>query len=103
LVLHQHGFSVLSALGNVEARRALASDASFDAFLIGWSTTYEERRAIVGWLKQRWPTIPVIAIHDSFQRPIPGADFTSAHDTPDEWISAVKTATQQIGGPGASE
>lgn len=53
LLLHE-GFTVTSVCGNAEARRLLAQEAPFDAFLIGWSTTHDEREAIVHWLKQRW-------------------------------------------------
>jgi hypothetical protein len=96
MVLTENGFAVVSALGNREARHALAGEAPFDAFLVSWSTTYEERKAIVIWLKQHWPAIPVVAIHDSFQRPIPGADVTATHDTPEEWLAAVEAAARNL-------
>ena len=93
--LAEHGFSVSSALGNAEARRLLAENAPFDAFMVGWSATKAERQAIVRWLKQRWPVIPVVAIHDFFQGPILEADATATHDSPEEWISAVKAVLQR--------
>jgi DNA-binding NtrC family response regulator len=100
--LSRYGLSVTSAFGNAEARRLLAENAPFDVFVVGWSTTFQERKAIVSWLKQRWPAIPVVAIHDSFQTPIPGADVTTTHDTPEEWIAAVRAATRSSGGNGGS-
>ena len=102
LALAQSGFSVVSVLGNPEACRKLAETAPFDVFLIGWSTAYEDRKAIVGWMKERWPKIPVIAIHDTFRSPIPGADIAATHDTPEEWISAVERAARLIGEPDVS-
>jgi DNA-binding NtrC family response regulator len=95
VVLTEHGFSVRSALGNTDARHVLAENAPYDAFLIGWSATSSERKSIVSWLKQRWPTIPVIALHDPYQEPTPGADFTATYDTPAGWISTVKTVLQR--------
>ncbi len=79
-----------SAFGNAEARRLLAENAPFDVFVVGWSTTLHERKAMVSWLKQRWRAIPVVAIHDSFQNPIQGADVTATHDTPEQWKVAVR-------------
>lgn len=102
MLLIQNGFAVTSVCGNAEARRLLAQEAPFDAFLVGWSTTYDQREAIVHWLKQRWPKIPVIAIRDWFQNAIPGADLTATHNTPEEWLVAVQTATRNIGGADAS-
>ena len=102
MLLLQEGFAVTSVCGNAEARRLLAQEAAFDAFLVGWSTTHAEREAIVLWLKQRWPKIPVVAIQDWFQGAIPGADLTASHNTPEEWLAAVQTATRKIGGADAS-
>lgn len=95
VVLAEHGFSVRSALGNTDARHVLAEDAPYDAFLIGWSATSSERKSIVSWLKQHWPTIPVIALHYPYQEPTPGADVAATYDTPQGWIGAVKTALQR--------
>ena len=95
VALAEQGFSVNSALGNTDARRVLAEDAPYDAFLIGWSATSSERKSIVSWLKQRWPAITVIALHDPYQEPTPGADVAATYDTPEGWIGAVKTALQR--------
>ena len=102
MLLIQKGFAVTSVCGNAEACRLLAEEAPFDAFLVGWSTTHDNREAIVLWLKQRWPKIPVIAICDWFQSAIPGADLTASHNTPEEWLAAVQSATRQNGGSDAS-
>src|SRR5690348_8545885 len=96
LLLAQSGYSVASACGNAEARRLLAEEAPFDVFFVAWCTAYHERKAIVVWLKQHWPAVRVVAIHDSFQRSIPGADICAKHDTPDEWLGAVAAATRPI-------
>jgi DNA-binding NtrC family response regulator len=103
LTLVHDGFAVTSAFGNAEARRLLADDAPFDVFLIGWSTTHDERKSIVSWLKRHWPAVPVVAIHDSFEHPIPGADVTATHDTVEEWLAAIEAATREVGGASASE
>jgi len=96
MVLVQNGYSVASAPGSAEARRLLVLEAPYDAFLVGWSMPSNQRKDIVLWLKQHWPKVPVVAIHDAFQSPTPGADVCTAHDTPEEWIGAVKAATQKI-------
>ena len=98
MLLAQCGYTVASACGNSEACQLLATEAPFDAFFVSWSATHDERKAIVLWLKQHWPSVPVVAIHDSFQSPIPGADFIATHDTPQEWLAAIEVATRPIGG-----
>ena len=98
LALREGGYVVASAYGNPDSERLLADEAPFDAFLVGWSTTHDKRKAMVGWLKRRWPAIPVVAIQDSFQAPIPGADINTTHDTPEEWLAAVAIATRHAGG-----
>ncbi|HKU24764.1 MAG TPA: hypothetical protein VJQ54_04785 [Candidatus Sulfotelmatobacter sp.] len=102
MLLIQKGFAVTSVCGNAAARRLLEQEAPFDAFLVGWDTANHEREAIVHWLKQHWPKIPLIAIRDWFQNTIPGADLTASHNTPEEWLAAVQTATRKIGGSDAS-
>ena len=102
LLLAQNGYSVASACGNAEACRLLAEEAPFDVFFVAWCTTYGERKAIVHWLKERWPAVRVVAIHDSFQRSIPGADVTANHETPAEWLAAVAAATGPFGSAGDS-
>jgi DNA-binding NtrC family response regulator len=96
-ILRQNGFAVVSVFGAAQAREQLADDAPFDVFMVGWSTSHKDRIAMVAWLKERWPKIPVVAIHDSFQRPIAGADVTATHDTPEEWLAAVVTASRSNG------
>src|SRR6185312_524433 len=102
MVLVQSGYSVASASGSAEARRLLALEAPYDAFLIGWSMPFNQRKDTVLWLKQHWPNVPVVAIHNAFQSPTPGADRCATHDTPEEWIGAVKAATQKIWDAGIS-
>jgi DNA-binding NtrC family response regulator len=102
MVLVQSGYSVTSAAGNAEVRRLLTQEAPFDAFFIGWSMTLDERKDIIVWLKQHWPSVPVVAIHNAFQSATAGADFCASHDTPEEWIGAVKAATRKIWDAGIS-
>lgn len=101
MILQQKGFTVHSVIGNSEACRLLGEeafgDSRFDCFIIGWSGSYEEKKSITEWIKQKWPTIPVVAIHDQFVR-IPKADITATHDTPEEWIRAVEAATRNFMG-----
>ena len=102
IALVQSGYSVASVSGSAEARQLLLLQAPYDAFFIGWSMPSDQRKDVVLWLKQHWPNVPVVAIHDAFQSPTPGADVCAAHDTPQEWIGAVKAATQKIWDTGIS-
>ena len=65
-------------------------------FLSGMLPVVDRKPKFIGRLGKE------LAIHDSFQTPIPGADVTTTHDTPEEWIAAVRAATRSSGGNGGS-
>lgn len=48
--------------------------ASTAVFLMGWSTTQNERKDVVLWLKQRGPSLPVVAVHNAFHTRFAVAD-----------------------------
>ncbi|MGI9101674.1 MAG: hypothetical protein ACR2IF_04430 [Terriglobales bacterium] len=91
-MLKTAGFDVVSAQGNQAAREMLSENHAYDLIVVGWSAGDHPRRDIVTWIKQRWPQLRVIALHDTRNHPIPDADYNSASENPHEWFEAVKSA-----------
>jgi DNA-binding NtrC family response regulator len=88
-MLRHAGFEVCSALGDDEARRALAENADYDMVVVGWSASDADRREMVGWLKKRFAGLRVIALHSGSGQAIVEADFNFCSDKPEEWFTAV--------------
>jgi CheY-like chemotaxis protein len=90
-LLQRDGYTVTSALGN-EQGMALAGMGVFDVIVVGFSTSHPERTAIVRWLKQHMPSVPVVALLANSGERFPEADFATLSEDPREWLAAVRIA-----------
>lgn len=86
--LEADGYEVVSAFGNDEAM-TLALSQPFDLVLVGFSSTYSVRAAMVRWLKQHVPRAQVVALllHDGER--FPEADYVSLSEDPRLWMAAI--------------
>jgi DNA-binding NarL/FixJ family response regulator len=88
LVPQQAGYEVISAIGNEHAM-ILARALKFDLAIVGHSAPVPERQAMVEWLKQEFPEVPVIALCMTPGEKIESADAVSGVESPTEWLEAI--------------
>jgi DNA-binding NarL/FixJ family response regulator len=72
--LESCGHEVVNAFGNDEGM-SLALSRPFDLVLVGFSTNYSVRAAVIQWLKQRLPQTPVVALRLHEGERFPEADY----------------------------
>ena len=87
-MMEADGYSVTSALGN-EHCKAIAIKNDFDVVLVGFSGKLEDRRAIIRWLKQHKPQLPIVALRSQSEE-LPLADQAVSSEHPQAWLSAVR-------------
>lgn len=90
LMLKAKGYEVTSVRGNQQAM-LLTSDslAKFDAALIGFSSTFMVRSAMLAWFKSKLPQLPVIVLQFHTFEKFPQADCCSLSEDPSIWLDAV--------------
>jgi hypothetical protein len=89
LILEQAGYTVRSVVGNQAGMLAAETDC-FDIFIVGNTARREVREQMAGWLKQRFPSTPVIALKRwEYESPITEADCVTATVDPAEWLKIV--------------
>jgi DNA-binding response OmpR family regulator len=88
LVLQQAGYAVISAIGNENAM-ILARTEKFELVIVGHSSPVSQRQAMVKWLKDKFPGIPVIALCMAPGERIALADAVSGVESPTEWLEAI--------------
>ena len=72
--LRQHGYEVITAIGNDAAKLILTQTEPYHFFLLGESGAIEKRRDMVQWLKLKFPKVPVLAVNPLGME-TPGADL----------------------------
>ena len=87
-ILRRLGHSVMSVVGNEQAKLLLNSVQHYDLFIVGVAAREETRRKIVDWLKEKYPKIKILALNPS-HRPLPGADYNVIEDDPEKWPPIV--------------
>ncbi len=99
-MLQRVGYEVASVLGNDEARAAaLRLLPGFDLVVIGFSGSFTDRRAILHWLKQQYPQVPVIVLQAHSSERFPDADYTTLSEDPEVWLEAVAACLDHHSGP----
>lgn len=99
-LLEQSGYAVSSALGN---ERATAAGerllANTDAVLVGFSGPYRERMAVLRWLKEQRPDVPVLVLQAHASEAFAEADGVALHDNPKIWLAALAGCIEHRRGP----
>lgn len=95
-MLESCGHHVTSVLGNDEAfRLAAAVIAASDLILIDFAAPYSVRATIIHWLKQHYPSIPIVALRLQDSESFPEADAGTVSDDPEVWLAAVASTLKK--------
>jgi DNA-binding NtrC family response regulator len=90
LMLKSRGYEVTSVRGNQQAMMLTPEKlAQFDAVLIGFSSTFIARSAILEWFKLKSPQLPVVVLQFHTFEKFPQADCCSLSEEPSAWLDAV--------------
>ncbi len=89
-LLERDGYDVSSVLGNEQAKN-IAPELlpQMDAVLLGFSGDYSQRAAILHWLKEHYPAVPVVALQANRAERFPEADYATPADDPEVWLATV--------------
>ena len=95
-MLQRAGYIVSSALGNDEAKAAAVRLLpGLDLVVIGFSGLYSDRTAILRWLKQQYPDLPIVILQAHTSERFPDADCTTLSEEPEVWLRAVTEFLEQ--------
>src|SRR5690348_14221583 len=92
-VLRRSGYEVISVYGNEAARVILSTtEQPCHAFIVGHGASQEQRREMLLWLKERFPTSRVIVMNGPGISPLPGADYNVKLNGPENLLPVIETA-----------
>lgn len=90
LLLQRAGYRVFSVLGNEQAIAATGRLlTNTDVVLIGFSGPYEQRTAMLQWLKEQHPEIPVVVLQSQAWEVFAEADCVVLPEHPETWLAAI--------------
>jgi len=92
-ILKLKGYEVSSVVGNEAAILALIDLPKHDVFIIGHEAPEQTRRDMVQWLRAKYPTTKILALHPPEYQPLLGVDHNALEHDPDEWLPWVAAAT----------
>lgn len=87
-LLRDRGYGVLSVMGNEAAKVILASVQDYDLFIVGHSAPEEDRKAMIDWLKSKYPNVKILALNPPDQQ-MSNADYNAIQNSPQNWLSFV--------------
>jgi hypothetical protein len=89
-LLKTHGFEVVSALGNEEAKAALAIPRKYALFIVGHAANPSIRSEMAAGLKSKYPAVPILALNPPYQQELTPADYNIILNGPEEWLFIVE-------------
>ena len=87
-LLKNLGYGVVSVLSNEAAKVLLSSIQHYDLFIVGPAAPEEARREIVNWLKEKYPTVKILALNPPHQQ-VTNADYNATENGPENWLPLV--------------
>ena len=89
-LLINHGYGVISVLGNEAAKLQLllSSIHHYHLFIVGSAAPEETRREIVDWLKGKYPTVKILALNPPHQH-VTNADYNVTENGSENWLPLV--------------
>jgi len=87
-LLKNRGYGVISVLSNEAAKVLLSSIQHYDLFIVGPAAPEETRREIVDWLKEKYPTVKILALNPPHQQ-VTNADYNATENGPENWLPLV--------------
>jgi hypothetical protein len=91
-VLKAHGFAIISVLGNEAAKAALATPRYYSLFLLGHAAGPKARTEMADWLKEKYPSVPILALNPPYQQQLEPADYNVVLNGPEEWLFVVEAS-----------
>ncbi len=82
------GYGVISVLGNEAAKVLLSSIQHYDLFIVGPGAPEERRQEMVDWLKEKYPTVKILALNPLHQQ-LANADYNATEGGPENWLPLV--------------
>jgi hypothetical protein len=92
-LLKAGGFTVVSVLGNEDAKTALANGQEYSLFILGHAEAPNARKEMAGWLKSKYPKVPILALNPPYQQELKPADYNLVLNGPEEWLFVVESST----------
>ncbi len=100
-MLQRAGYAVVSVLGNDQAKAGVDQLLpAVDLVMVGFSATYAERIAIVRWLKEQYPQVPVVVLQANSSERFPDANYVTLSEDPEVWLGAIAACLEH--NPGGS-
>lgn len=91
-LLKRRGYEVVTVLGNEAAKTVLSLPQYCDLFIVGDQAPQETRQEIVAWLRERYPSVPIVALNAADGRELGSADYNVVSHGADAWLSTISTA-----------
>jgi 5'(3')-deoxyribonucleotidase len=86
------GHHVISVPDNEAAKRTLTSIEKVDVFVVGHTAPEQTKKEMVDWLKTNFPSVKIVALIPSANRPLLSADYNIVLNEWDEWLSLIAAA-----------
>ncbi len=94
-LMERSGYAVTSVLGNEQAMAADGALSAADLVVIGFSGPYVQRSAIVHWLKQHHPEVPIVIMQARSSELFPEADYVTTPEHPKVWMDTIARCLEQ--------
>jgi hypothetical protein len=91
-VLRTQGFEVVTVIGNEAAKLVLDLSEGWNVFVVGHAAPEEVREEMVAWLKNKFPSVPVLALNPPAVQDLSGADYNVKQNGPEAWLPTVIAA-----------
>jgi hypothetical protein len=88
-VLRAQGFEVVTVIGNEAAKLVLDLSQGWNFFIVGHAAPEEVREQMVAWLKDKFPSVPVLALNPPAVQDLSGADYNVRQNGPELWLPIV--------------
>jgi hypothetical protein len=95
MVLRQHGYDVVSVIGNEAAKVVLSMPEPCDFFIVGHAADDQVRREMVLWLKAHNPGVRILALNPPKVSELAGADYNVKLNGPEIWLPIIATALRR--------
>src|SRR5689334_13223028 len=92
-LLKNHGFTVISVLGNEAAKAALAKPQDYALFIMGHAESPKARKEMADWLKAKYSKVGILALNPPYQQQLEPADYNVVLNGPEEWLFVVEAST----------
>ena len=88
-VFRRFGHEVISFSDHKAAKAVMLPPMAVDLFIVGHSASAKIRKAMVGWLKENYPKVKIVALAPSLRRPIANADYNVVLNSKYQWVCLV--------------